>query len=203
MKKGTESKGKTIAAGVLGGLALILVLYNFMPSFGGTPAAPAVSPSANAPVEQASNPGPATTRKRPKDNRKERARLTIFNPLDPTIRTDLLASAENSHYEGSGRNIFDFYTPPPPAPPKPRPAPVDPNPMPPPPPPPPPINLKFYGFASKTGNQKQIFLSQGDQVFIAKEGDVVANRYKVVRIGQGTVEIEDILNNNRQSIPMS
>jgi hypothetical protein len=203
MRKGTESKGKTVTAGVLGGLAIILVLYNFMPSFGGTPAAPAVSPSANAPVEQVGSSGAASTGRRPKDNRKPRPRLTVFNPLDPTIRTDLLASAEAGHYEGSGRNIFDFYTPPPPPPPRqPHPAVVA-NPMPPPPPAPPPINLKFYGFASKTGNQKQIFLSQGDQVFIAKEGDVVANRYKVVRIGQGTVEIEDILNNNRQSIPMS
>jgi hypothetical protein len=202
MKKGTESKGKTIMAGVLGALALILVLYNFMPSFGGTPTA-AVSPSTNAPVQQVGTPGTTTSHRRPGNNRKEKPKLTIFNPLDPTIRTDLLANAENSHYEGSGRNIFDFYTPPAPPAPRPRPAPVDLHPAPPPPPPPPPINLKFYGFASKTGNQKQIFLSQGDQVFIAKEGDVVANRYKVVRIGQGTVEIEDILNNNRQSIPMS
>jgi hypothetical protein len=74
---------------------------------------------------------------------------------------------------------------------------------PPPPPPPPPINLKFYGWASKPGEPKRIFLSQGDQIFIASEGQLVANRYKVLKINNGNVEIEDILNSNTQSIPMS
>jgi len=74
---------------------------------------------------------------------------------------------------------------------------------PPPPPPPPPINLKFYGFATPTGESKRIFLAQGEDVFIAKEGDIVDRRYKVVRISQNAVEILDVLSNNRQSIPLT
>jgi hypothetical protein len=74
---------------------------------------------------------------------------------------------------------------------------------PPPPPPPPPINLKFFGFASKPGEAKKIFLSEGEDVFIAAEGEVVNRHYKVLRISPTSVEIEDVLNNNRQSIPLT
>ena len=74
---------------------------------------------------------------------------------------------------------------------------------PPPPPPPPPINLKFYGYASRPGEPKKVFLSQGEDLFIASEGEIVNRRYKVVHIAPMAVEIEDVLNNNRQSIPLT
>ena len=70
------------------------------------------------------------------------------------------------------------------------------------PPPPPPINLKFFGFANKPGEAKKIFLSQGEDVFIAGEGDIVDRRYKILHITPVSVEVEDVLNNNRQSIPL-
>ena len=69
--------------------------------------------------------------------------------------------------------------------------------------PPPPINLKFFGFASKPGEPKKIFLSQGEVVFIAAEGDIVDRRYRVLHISPGAVDIEDVLNNNKQSIPLT
>ena len=71
------------------------------------------------------------------------------------------------------------------------------------PPPPPPINLKFFGFANKPGEPKKIFLSQGEDVFIAGEGDIVDRRYKILHITPVSVEVEDVLNNNRQSIPLT
>jgi hypothetical protein len=40
-------------------------------------------------------------------------------------------------------------------------------------------------------------------VFIAVEGDIVDRRYKVVHIGPMSVEVEDVLYNNRQSIPLT
>ena len=75
--------------------------------------------------------------------------------------------------------------------------------MPPPPPPPPPINLKFFGFASRPGEPKKIFLSQGEDIFIASEGDIVNRRYRVLHISPASVDIEDVLNNNKQSIPLT
>lgn len=207
MKTGTENKKKTMLAAVLGVIAIILVAWQVIPFFFGGNSAP----SAIAPPIETNAANPAAT-SQPQANRanRNRTRATaknapVVNTLDPTIRLDLLASAEQQHYQGSGRNIFEAYVPPPPRRPEsetskntPPPQPVNPGP-----PPPPPINLKFYGWASQQGQAKRIFLSQGDQIFIASEGDLVANRYKVVQIGNGFVKIEDILNNNVQQIPMT
>ncbi len=123
------------------------------------------------------------------------------NPLDPTLRTDLLKDEEETKYESKGRNIFLLQT-------------ELPKPITPPiaqpetelykgPPPPPPINVKFFGFANRPGESKRIFLSRGEDIWVAKEGDIVDRRYKIVKINANSVEIEDVLSNNRQSIPLS
>ena len=71
------------------------------------------------------------------------------------------------------------------------------------PPPPPPIHLKFFGFSNKPGEAKKIFLSQGEDVFIAGEGDIIDRRYRILHITPVSVEVEDVLNNNRQTIPLT
>jgi hypothetical protein len=49
-----------------------------------------------------------------------------------------------------------------------------------------------------------VFLSSGGgDVFVAREGDVVDRRYKIVRIQPNTVEVEDVLTNNRQNLPLT
>src|SRR5271170_7921636 len=122
--------------------------------------------------------------------------------LDPSLRYDWLKASEDTKYEGTGRNIFlaqaEIPTPVASAVPD-----KEADTGPPPPPPPPPINLKFFGFASKPGEAKKVFLSEGEDVFIAAEGEVVNRHYKVLRISPTSVEIEDVLNNNRQSIPLT
>jgi len=127
------------------------------------------------------------------------------NNLDPTLRLDLLASSEQTKYAGSGRNIFvsqaqDI--------PQPKATGVTDNKtaiyVPPPVQAPPPINLKFFGFANEPGEPKKIFLSQGDDVFIAGEGDIVNRRYKVMRISPNSVEIQDVLGSGPpQNIPLT
>lgn len=203
MKLGTENKNKTIAAISLGVLAVLLVAYRFL-SFGGPPPLPAVNqPGATTSAT------PAGARPQPRKSgatasaRTSNAKKVAPPPsLDPTLRLALLRTSEDTKYTGAGRNIFraevDI--------PKVVQAPIQ-QPVvqqgPPPPPPPPPINLKFFGFASKPGEPKRIFLSQGEDVFIAAEGDIVDRRYKVLHITPSSVEIEDVLNNNRQSIPLT
>lgn len=123
--------------------------------------------------------------------------------LDPTLRFDLLKASEETPYRGTGRNIFKPQADPPPQPQIPKevaPAVIA---GPPPPPPPPPINLKFFGFANKAGEPRRVFLSQGDDVFIAGEGEIVNRRYRVVRISPASVEIEDVLINHSEHIPLS
>ena len=71
------------------------------------------------------------------------------------------------------------------------------------PPPPPPIDLKFYGFAGPKGGSKRIFLLKGEDIFLAKEGDIVDRRYKIMHISPNSVEVQDVLTNNTQTLPLS
>lgn len=177
MKIGSQDRVKVV---VLVALMLLAALVFFWPS-GKKPA-----------------PAAATTDKGKKGP-------AAVSTLDPTLRFDLLSHSESRKYAGSGRNIFEFgyEPPPPPVVPKKTPAQVEAEKLPPPPPPPPPINLKFYGFASKPGESKKIFLSSGEDIFIASEGEVVNRRYRIVKIMTTSVEIEDTLNNNKQTIPLT
>jgi hypothetical protein len=125
------------------------------------------------------------------------------NPLDPALRTNLLKGSEDTKYEGRGRNIFRAEAAPPKELPKPT-TQVMTNPQPQGPPPPPPINLKFFGFANQTGSPRRVFLANNDgDVFVASEGDVVQRRYKIVKINNNNIEVQDVLSNNRQTIPLT
>lgn len=137
-------------------------------------------------------------------NQRGTGRVASTAPLDPTLRTDRLKNSEAAEYKGSGRNIFEAQATPPPPIPQPTHPVVAAQPIGPPvPPPPPPIPLKFFGFANKPGEPKSVFLANGDAVFIGREGDIVNRRYKILRIQSNQVEIEDVLNNNRQTIPLT
>jgi len=183
MKVGAENKKKLYAMVGLALLAVLMVLRAIL-SFNGPVAA---SIPHGTPAEQP-----------------EAGRGKSGPPLDPTLRTDLLKNSEDAVYKGTGRNIFDSQAPLPPLPKPPKVVVADNTPpLPPPPPPPPPIPLKFYGFANKPGEPKSVFLAQGDDIFIGREGDIVNRRYKIIRIQQNQVEIEDVLNNNRQAIPLT
>jgi hypothetical protein len=191
VKLGAENRNKLIASLALMGLAILLV-GRMLFSSGPVP----VNPEAAVSTVPAKTAAPRTRGRTLKD------RKMAPQSIDPTLRTDWLKVSEDRKYDGVGRNIFltqieipkPIYhakLPPPPPPPPSGP------------PPPPPINLKFYGFASKPGEPKRVFLSQGEDVFIAGEGDIVDRRYKVLRITPTQVEIEDVLNNNRQNIPLT
>ena len=193
MKLGTENRKQVVALAVLGTVAVVLLLWNLWPTT--TAPLPAASTSAGN--------APRPTAKRSATGKGVKA---VSQRLDPTLELDLMRQTEATKYEGRGRNIFVAGS---------MPAPVDNGTTdhrkqevaqiqaPPPVPPPPPINLKFFGFASKPGEPKKIFLSKGEDIFIAAEGDIVDRRYKVLRIMPVSVEIEDVLNNNKQTIPLT
>jgi len=194
MKVGAEDRTKVIALVVLAVAATAAVVY-MLSSLGGNtpPVAAARVSTGNSGLAQPVRPG----------NVRGPAVAVANNSLDPELKLQLLESSEGTKYEGSGRNIFvPALEPIPQAVAKGL---TKPGPPPPPPgpPPPPPIPLKFFGFASHTGEPKRIFLAQGDDVFIAEEGQIVDRRYKVLRINPTSVEIEDVLNNNHQTIPLS
>ncbi len=204
MKLGTENKTKVVIAAVLLVLGVGLLLRTLFWSGAPTPAetraaAPAATVAAKA-------KGPAG----PRDPRVRFIAYRLQPTLDPMLRLDLLKDSEDLKYQGSGRNIFREgmeAIPKPMAPglkggtvaaKKDAGAPWRPPAQ----PAPPAITLKFYGWASRPGTEKAIFLSQGDAVYIAREGDIIARRYKIMKIGTTSVEVLDVLSNNTQSIPL-
>lgn len=199
MKLGAESRNKVIAAIALGVVAVVLLVVEFGSYFSGPSTSTAAASSSEAqPVPEQTPRAQTTSRSRSGSGKKASS-----ENLDPTLRYDLLKASEDTTYSGTGRNIFRVFVEPPP---KAIQSPIIAQPQvpqgPPQPPPPPPIDLKFYGFATPAGGTKRIFLAKGEDVFIAKEGDIVDRRYKVMRISNNAVDILDVLSNNRQSIPL-
>jgi len=189
---GAENRNKLIFAVVLMVLAVVLVGRWLFSSTGSAPAA-ATPPSSTEPAAHPAAPRVAAGGKK---------LAAPPRSLDPTLRYDWLKASEDTKYQGAGRNIFLAQAE---VIPQPKASAVtDKQPAAPPtPPPPPPINLKFFGFANKPGEPKRVFLSQGEDVFIAGEGEIVDRRYKILHITPVSVEVEDVLNNNRQSIPLT
>jgi hypothetical protein len=207
VKLGTENRKQMIIAAVLGVVALLILVYQFMPSdstsASTTATAPATDLLAPSPARAHHGSGPTSKKERPQS-------------LDPTLHLQQLAAAEQVKYEGSGRNIFvsqaDVLIPTPQGN-----GTTDKGKVPgkvgavdgpvynaPASPPPPPIPLKFFGFANQTGEAKRIFLSKGEDVWIAGEGEIVDRRYKVVRISPTSVEIQDlVVSGPPQSIPLT
>ncbi len=212
MKLGTESRNKTIVAVVLLVLAIIFVARWLLTSDSGSTAAASPVPAAATPRNATAEPTQdnAAATKRGSNRRSDEKIITKpWKPsLDPSLNLKALEEAESIKYEGTGRNPFQITEEPlakiPPAVQGPRPGPT--TPLPPVntgPPPPPPINLKFYGYSTKTG-QKTVFLSQDkDTVFLAHEGDIIGRRYKIMRINPSSVEVMDLLTNNKQTINLT
>lgn len=225
MKSGADSRKKTIIAGSLGAVALICVIYLLVTQLGGSSdSSPAPQPVASAARIEEAAPAPATNAKAvqtgggiglgaiPGVDAQKLA--STSSSLDPTLDETAMLRTESLVYSGAGRNIFSLVSEPvaptipiggplPPARPK---GPVLPPPPPPPPPtcPPscPPIDLKFFGTAQRGNGARQAFLLRGEDVFLASVGDIVAHKYKIVSIEVNSIHVEDLSNNNTQTLPL-
>jgi len=188
---GAENKKQVRWMIALLAVALLVGIYNFV-DFG---------------TSSANSPAPATpTQTTTQTTRKSTSAAQLpDSTLDPRFHRRELDASQNVKYEAGGRNIFRMEEK------KIEPmlasarGPMGPDPLPtpPPPPPPPPIPLKFYGFASKPTEPKKIFLFDEGEVFVARQGDIVERKYKVIQINNTSVIIEDVLNNNKQTIPLT
>ena len=214
MPNGSSGIKRWIAMGILVPLCVWLVYRNLIApeeqrvaaSLPQVESSGSTTASGRNPVDDRARPTPASgeeTRRQPGQSLSQQD----LAALDPTLREDLLERSREVEYQGSSRNIFQVYTPPP-APPPAAPAPsptaaASAPPLPPPPPPAPTIPLKFYGVAAPSGSpQKKAFLTDGEEIFIAQEGEMIARFYKVVRIGINTIELEDSRSKQKQSLPL-
>lgn len=225
MKKGTENRNKTIAVGVLGMIALLAFLWQIWGLLGGSSAPPTPPPSV---IPAASTTTTSSTHSASAGSEKENGtqgglgaapgvaatKLAESSAgLDPTLHEDAMLRTERLEYSGSGRNIFSATFVPteltlptnvPPA--RIKKGPTLPPPPPPPPPtcPPtcPPIKLKFFGTEKFHDGKMEGFFLDGDDVYLAAQGDIVARKYKIVSIVAGSAQVEDLSNTYTQALPL-
>jgi hypothetical protein len=109
------------------------------------------------------------------------------------------------------RDLFDFATPPPtPPPPMPSAPPVavaEETPPPvtvPTPPPQPPQNNKYIGSIDegKKGLKVAVLMTDRKEVLTGQVGEVVANRYRIVKIGLESVDVQDVGSEQVRRIPL-
>jgi hypothetical protein len=190
-------------------VAIVIVLFAGLIGWGGyqffkpAPSAPAqnATPAQSAAPATAANPGkaPATG---------ANAQKLSNAGIDPALHFDKLAQSEDVRYEGTGRNIFS---------PESAPAFIEKPiksarnntsggpavPLTPAVPQPPQIDLKYFGYEQEKDKTFRAFFIHGDDVFIARTGEIVDHRYKVGAIHPLNVDVTDLSYNNTQSLTLS
>jgi hypothetical protein len=194
MKMGAEDKKKLGILVVVGVLALGAIFYMY---------SQLSTPDVARPVTTAA-PVPVR-RVQPKPGEAKNVG-TAATHLDPTLHMKAMLVTESLVYSGSGRNIFSANSAPAVIIPKaiasarPRGSVVPAAPLGP--PPPPPIDLKFFGTATSSHGVRRAFLLHGEDVFLASPGDIVQRRYKVGTISANSIVVEDLTDNNTQTLPL-
>ena len=121
---------------------------------------------------------------------------------NPQIHWDTLKRAQETEYKSNGRNPFSIIAPPtqaeikqkadeaaklqaqqpalPIEPPKPTRATLPPN-------------LKYFGYGTvPNGTPRRAFITDGDDVYIVSEGDTLLGRYRIVKVGNTSLEFQEI-----------
>jgi len=212
---GTENKRQVYMV-----VALFIVIfaiggYELYGMFGGssTPPPPVAVPASAAVQTTTANSRPAASARPASGSLNTPAadaeKLTNTG-LDPTVHFEKLEQSEQVVYAGTGRNIFsaDSAGPvkieepvkdarnvptvilPPTSPEAPR---------------PPAIDLKYFGYTQAKDKDRTIkaFFMHGDDVFMARSGEIVDHRYKVGSIQPASVQVTDLSYNNTQTLSLT
>jgi hypothetical protein len=202
LKLGTENKQQVVLVVIL--FAAIVAIGGWE-LFGGPPTPPR-QPAKPAPAAATTNKN-TTTAVNSATAGPEAEKLTN-DGIDPALHLDKLAQSEDVEYQGTGRNIFYSGATAPVAIEKPiasararrKEAQAIGAPAVPEPPRAPAIDLKYFGYAQDKNKQLRAFLLHGDDIFVARTGDIVNHRYKVVSILPGSVQVTDLSYNNTQTL---
>jgi hypothetical protein len=128
------------------------------------------------------------------------ARTDDLAKFDPVVHVEILKECDARPLPDLHRNIYDFVTPPAPVAPPLQVAVVQPL-APPPPPPPPPVLLKPVGYNGMKEGGNTALTILDDQVYLVHEGDVVAARYKILRIQSTGVTVQDAATHRTVNLP--
>lgn len=134
---------------------------------------------------------------------------------NPQIHWAELKRAQQTEYKTNGRNPFSVIKPAAPretsskaaqdlvadtlaAP--------NPKPLPPPPPLQPaqlPANMKYFGYGTvPSGSPRRAFFTDGDDIYIVPEGEILLGRFRILKVGNTNVEFQEISNGNHGSAPL-
>lgn len=183
MKLGLENRKRSVAALVLSGLALVLMGRALISS-----------DALHFPMQVALRNG-SDLHVHLNDKMGDDSRV-----LDPTLWYSHLQIIENERYQGSGRNIFRDEAAPVrskrspdslPIPPTPAPAAAEPH-----------IALRFFGFVSMLEVPRKGCFGNGDDVFVASEGQIVNRRYRILKIQTNSVEVEDLIEHSKHTLSL-
>ena len=200
---GTENKQQVYIVIALAAVIVCAGGYELYNSFS-APSTPAMTTPAR--TTTAARPGAAATQ-RASNAAGPQAQHVASTNIDPALHFDKLAQSEEVVYAGTGRNIFSAESapvkieapiksaraiepavtlPPIPEPPK-----------------PPAIDLKYFGYTQASDRSLQAFFTHGDDIFMARTGEIVDHRYKVGSINANSVQITDMAYNNTQMITLT
>jgi hypothetical protein len=198
IRLGTENKRQVY---------LVVVLFAFIFIYGGWKlydmlTSPSTPPR---PVQTAAAPRPIAGTV-PTSAGPEAEKLSNAD-IDPTLHFGKLIQSEEVRYAGTGRNIFSAESAPvqieapiksaragapvvsvPSAAQAPR---------------PPAIDLKYFGYTQAPDKSLQAFFTHGDDIFMARTGEIVDHRYRVGAIKPGSVQITDMAYNNTQTLGLA
>jgi hypothetical protein len=131
-----------------------------------------------------------------------------FRPIaveNPALKLELLERLKKLQYQGSHRNIFSSVAPPPesavpppvtaPPPVATSPGPSGPAPL--------VVPASFYGFVTdaQTGMRRAFFM-EGENVYIVAVGEMLLGRYRLIQIGNSSVELEETSTGRRATLTM-
>jgi hypothetical protein len=120
--------------------------------------------------------------------------VQLLGVENPELHKDRLDRARKTEYKSNGRNIFSPIPPPPPPPKNPDPGPkTPPVPVTPDPPKVAPLPVKFFGYGTvPTGTNRRAFFTDGEDVYIVSEGEVLLNRFRILKVNNTNLDYEEI-----------
>jgi hypothetical protein len=212
LQLGTENKKQVRLAIALGVILVCVGGYEVKDTFFSSAPAPTRPAAATArPVNTSAPAGSrATAANQSASGAPEAQKLSNFG-LDPTLHFDKLALSEDVEYLGTGRNIFSAESAPvrietpvasarPGQPGQPG---VNAAPSTPGKPQPPAIDLKYFGYTQAKDKTLQAFFVHGEDIFLARTGEIIDHRYKVGAISPASVQVTDLGYNNLQTLPLT